>query len=112
MSTLNCRPGDLAIVLPPRTANHCNATGRLVTVVRRTNPPIDREDGQGFQCDVCEWVIRFQRPIAISTGIGHVESTAWCMHDHRLQPLRDPGEDARDESLSWLPVPSASKEVA
>lgn len=26
--------------------------------------------------------------------------------DDYLRPIRDPGDDARDESLSWLPVPS------
>lgn len=26
--------------------------------------------------------------------------------DEHLQPIGNPGDDARDESLSWLPVPS------
>lgn len=31
--------------------------------------------------------------------------------DSYIRPLRDPGEDAQDETLSWLPVPSTEKEV-
>lgn len=32
--------------------------------------------------------------------------------DDYLRPIRDPGEDARDETLDWLPVPTAIKETA
>lgn len=29
--------------------------------------------------------------------------------DANLRPLRDPGEDARDETLEWLPVPQIER---
>jgi hypothetical protein len=32
--------------------------------------------------------------------------------DSILRPIRDPGDDAQDETLSWLPVPSTEKEAA
>jgi hypothetical protein len=30
--------------------------------------------------------------------------------DFQLRPIRDPGDDAQDETLDWLPVPT--KELA
>lgn len=30
--------------------------------------------------------------------------------DDCLSPIRDPGDDARDETLDWLPVPTTKKE--
>jgi hypothetical protein len=32
--------------------------------------------------------------------------------DRRLRPIRDPGEDATDETLLWLPVPTKQTESA
>lgn len=34
-----------------------------------------------------------------------------AIHDQNLRPIRDPGEDAQDETLSWLPVPAPAREV-
>ena len=43
----------------------------------------------------------------VSAGSRH-----WLHSDARLRPIRDPGDDAKDETLSWLPVPSTEKEAA
>ena len=32
--------------------------------------------------------------------------------DSQLRPIRDPGDDARDETLEWLPVPSRDEVTA
>lgn len=34
------------------------------------------------------------------------------VYDGALRPIRDPGEDAQDETLSWLPVPSCDEVAA
>jgi hypothetical protein len=40
-------------------------------------------------------------------GLGHV------IPDEYLKPIRDPGDDATDESKAWLPpVPTTTKELA
>ena len=90
---MNCKPGDLAIVIgdvedkvPPRT-------GAIVRISKASwfwpnawelDPPVfDPADGA---------------PIHVS--------------DDCLRPIRDPGDDAQDETLSWLPGPSLKKELA
>jgi hypothetical protein len=34
-----------------------------------------------------------------------------AINDVCLRPIRDPGEDAKDETLSWLDVPQKNKQV-
>ena len=92
MSALNCRPGDLAVVVsvPPYAM-----TRALGSVVRC----LELVDG----------------------GLGglpmwHVDPPAanhyWGIGDRWLRPIRDPGEDARDETLDWLPLPVTTKDAA
>jgi hypothetical protein len=35
-----------------------------------------------------------------------------CVADACLRPIRDPGDDASDETLEWLPVPSRDEVTA
>ena len=35
-----------------------------------------------------------------------------AVYDGVLRPIRDPGEDAQDETLSWVPVPSCDEVAA
>lgn len=46
----------------------------------------------------------------VITGVRGGKTNA--VQDSILRPLRDPGDDAQDESLQWLPVPSTEKEAA
>jgi hypothetical protein len=82
---VNCKPGDLAIVVacPPHAAN---AIGSIVRCVRRW----DEMSNVGPM-----WYVE---PPARSGHIG--------IGDRWLRPIRDPGDDARDETLTWLPVPT------
>lgn len=43
---------------------------------------------------------------------GGRESMYSAFSKKNLKPLRDPGDDAKDETLEWLPVPSKEKENA
>lgn len=43
--------------------------------------------------------------------VGRLSNEGWCKQD-ALRPIRYPGDDAQDESLQWLPVPSREKETA
>lgn len=86
---LNCKQGDIAryvgvdqkcygfVVLCVELDPHCElATGQPGWV---TSPPMPRLDGLG---------------------------DARAVWDSVLRPIGNPGDDARDESLSWLPLPS------
>lgn len=59
------------------------------------------------------WVIEFQRPVKglLSNGLS-IETKFGVSADRNLRPIRDPGDDAQDETLQWLPVPSTEKEAA
>ena len=82
--TLNCKPGDIAINVGGERLDHL---GVIVTVLR---PYTDRHWR-------AEWVIEYRGK----------EYAAW---DRFLRPIRDPGDDARDESWAYLPpVPTTTK---
>ena len=49
----------------------------------------------------------------LEMGTGHAAyllpgDEGWIA-DEYLRPIRDPGEDTQDETLSWLPVPSCDE---
>ena len=91
---MNCNKGDRAVICRNLDETGQWAYGYVVTcdelvqfrefpdaVIWKTDPPLINPKGN--ECGV---------------------------QDQCLRRLDDPGDDARDESLSWLPVPS--KEVA
>ena len=109
MSKLNCKPGDLAIVLPPKTVNWCPSTDKIVEVVRaigaeRFRTPdgifIDGASGDGGNY----WLVKFQRPELVVAVDGRIRTSFYTgMPDSRLRPIRDqPGED---ETLTWAGLP-------
>jgi len=84
---MNCKPGDLAVVVRGQNA------GVLVDVV---------EPHALFRG---AWRVRVHSYAIGDFGPVEKGEFTGCM-DSKLRPIRDPGEDARDETLSWLPVPS------
>lgn len=88
--TLNCRPGDLAVVVELGRDCHSEpwAIGRIVRC-------LTTYQHEGHTC----W--RVDPPLRQFVGV----------YDGALRPIRDPGEDARDESHAWLP-PVPTKEIA
>ena len=80
---MNCKPGDLAVVV--RARMDPSKIGKIVEVICWHS----RAKG---------WVV--EPPLCV----GGWEFPA--VHDDCLQPIRNPGDDAIDETLAWLPVPS------
>lgn len=79
---MRCRPGDLAVITRcyfPHERVHIGKIVQCVCIGVDGSDPI--------------WIVSPQ----ILDYYGVVDS---C-----LTPIRDPGEDAQDETLSWLPVP-------
>jgi hypothetical protein len=107
-SSLRNKPGGTAMIrgLPGRYGSEV-LNGRVVITARLgaeglweiepsqtwvvTAPLKDDKGATGNPGDIC-------RTVAIADG---------C-----LVPLRDPGEDATDQTLSWLPIPGKVKETA
>jgi hypothetical protein len=98
---MNCERGDLAIVVKS-IAGH---EGRIVRCIRLAER---RELADYLWPDVPVWVLDRELQMANVRG---VLLPVWrpLMRDSQLRPIRDPGEDAKDETLSWLPVPSIEK---
>ncbi len=89
---MNCKQGDLALII---SATHApQHIGKVVTCVR-----LHTIDGIDY------WEIA--RTLDNPGGIPY-----WAVADRRLRPISDPGDDARDETLEWLPVPSREGQPA
>jgi hypothetical protein len=88
---LNCRPGDMAYTVAPWIIE---GRGRIVRVVRAASPA-----DAGFTpmagCWYCEG--------DIVTYLGPVRAAVIC--DGSLRPIRDPGDDATDETIERLGLP-------
>lgn len=92
---MNCKPGDLAVIV--RSHDRRNV-GKLVRVLR-TYPRA--EASWWISSDSVLHGIYSDWPVGAEVG----------MFDSHLRPIRDPGADAQDETLQWLPVPT-TEEVA
>lgn len=105
---LNCKVGDLAIVVAPRSGGQCPDIGKFAEVLEFVGPGdlrtpdniVVRRNGDNAPA----WLIKYQRP-ALNVGIdGRMRTSLYAvMWDSRLRPIRDqPGED---ETLSWAGLP-------
>ncbi len=99
---MNCKPGDLAINFFPGSPN----LGRVVTVVEaydgRPGPDGAAIETGGQPC----WIVKGPGLVLWKFDGDHIPAEWTVMLDRWLRPIRDPGDDAQDETLSWLPVPS------
>jgi hypothetical protein len=91
---MNCKPGDLAVIVqsPPEVAHNI---GKIVQVTTTTT------SWDGVLC----WRLKEPFPDVVCG----VPGTCYGIADAHLRPIRDPGDDARDQTLSWLPVPTTTK---
>jgi len=91
---MNCKQGDLAIIVKSRAGNE----GKIVRCLKLTGiKPYFGVDGS--LRDVWEWEID---SFVVNAG-GKLVNYA---PDDQLRLIRDPGDDAQDETLQWLDVPS------
>ena len=105
---MNCRPGDLAQLKGLTSFVHLN--GRPVTVLSygcngsgvTTIAPDGKTRWTSIKGGV-HWFCESQTPI-FHTRSGRLINVG-LVADVNLRPIRDPGDDAQDETLSWLPVP-------
>lgn len=88
---MNCKPGDLAIVID--SGAYPETLGMIIRVTKVC--PIHKDC---WETDPPYFVAGYRLPAAFN--------------DCCLRPIRDPGEDATDETLLWLPVPSVEAVAA
>jgi hypothetical protein len=106
---MNCKPGDLAIVV---RSGKC--AGRLFDVLYAA--PLVRFKLPDGHFNVAgrpgDWVLKaVGRPVKAKCIGG--ERVTWyaCGADVALRPIRNPGADETDETLAWKPVPVGMPEV-
>jgi hypothetical protein len=100
---MNCKPGDLARTID---AGASEGVGLWVIVIDDYGIPSKALRYVGQTLWVCESASGGKLPD--SHGRQH---DRLLIPDGALRPIRDPGDDAQDETLQWLPVPSQHKEV-
>ena len=95
---MNCKPGDLAFVV----GSDYEQDGLIVRCIRLITPGDVVGDTRFMNPGVTWLVDRDLRYHSNDLGdrVGPVAP------DENLRPIRDPGEDATDETLTWLPVPA------
>lgn len=84
---MNCSQGEIARIVPRRPELEWTR-GRIVTCTRLV------ELGEAVK-----WAV--EPRLAMPDGRGWIVA----LPDSWLRPLRDPGDDERDETLTWRPVP-------
>lgn len=95
---MNCKPGDLAMFVRSGAGNE----GKVRRVLRLAT---SEELAEARFVQEPTWIL--DAPVPANYGPPVVLGK-----DRYLRPIRDPGNDAKDETLSWLPVPSTEKEAA
>ena len=111
---MNCKPGDLAVIVrcPDLWSKF---RGRIVQVLRiAPTHTFKLPDGYVNEgCPANVWLCELQSPMTVPLAGGLSCSARYvCIRDAALRPIRDTGDDAQDETLQWLPVPSKMVEPA
>lgn len=96
---MNCKPGDLAINFFPESPN----LGRVVTVVEVFDGRLGPDGGAIETGGQLSWIVRGPGLVLWKFGGENVPAEWTVMPDRWLRPIRDPGDDARDEMLRPLP---------
>lgn len=86
-----CRVGDLAVIVK----SYCGNEGKVVRCLRYLGQRPWRGPDDSFILGPT-W--------EIDQGLLGLDGSIYNeICDDQLRPIRDPGDDAKDESLSWLP---------
>ncbi len=100
---MNCRPGDLARIVAPYDPIARNCFVEVVRLMAPAGESLPTPDG-----GICRysptggptWLCRGRVPTRWGFDL-----TETFIADECLRPLRDPGADAVDETLTWKAVP-------
>jgi hypothetical protein len=93
---MNCKPGDMAVIVEATNPHNRN---RIVEVLEFPG----RQGQAGWM-----WMVECVTPLYVIKVTGSGREPAGSLHrcyvpDAWMRPIRDPGEQARDEMLRPLP---------
>lgn len=92
---MRCKVGDLCVMIQ---SDYVENIGKLFKTIKKTG-----EENYWEVESIC----------SARNGFGmQPPGTLGEARDSDLRPIRDPGDDAKDQTLEWLPVPSKQKEHA
>jgi hypothetical protein len=94
---MNCKPGDLAVIVRSTSGNE----GKFVTVLRWIGAYTFYHGERLSDC----WLVRLEQDMRPKSGGVYHAGQEHAFPDSWLKPIRDPGEDAKDETLQWKEVP-------
>lgn len=96
---MNCQIGDICMF---RCEDNAGRLVRIVAASEYTSVFQHYAEGQWWYCEALTTIRKF----VYGFEVFPYQPGQMCdVPDSHLRPLRDPGEDAQDETLSWLPVP-------
>jgi hypothetical protein len=96
---MNCRPSDLARVVAPGRMVRCTCGATAVAIKPDTLVIVTRHDG-------IAWLL--QEPIRVNVSLPCgvlIQANCTGLGDDILRPIRDPGDDAVDETLIYAGDP-------
>jgi hypothetical protein len=102
---MNCKPGDLAIIVVSPLPQYI---GLPVTVLHAGFPRDYAAPYKHF-ANKPVWIVRSSSLVAVRPFPGsesRVMDTEFAVPDAALRPIRPQPDDAVDETLLWLPVPT------
>lgn len=99
---MNCKPGDRALCI---RGEH---KGKVCEVIAPGQTYEEISTGK----PLAGWLVSFPSPVQWGNPNGWDNLSEGWYPDEWLRPIRDPGDEAQDESLSWLPVPSRDEVTA
>lgn len=109
---MNCKPGDLAIIVNAKANPSLN--GRIVKVLRRAVPgEIFVMDGVGVRLRedrAKSWIVESDRPMPFLSSPRVLFTKTRPVQDAHLRPIRD--NDGEDETMTWAGKPNNIKETA
>ena len=101
MSALNCRPGDLAVIIDSDQRTNPDSGGVLCDVLSHPPAPhFNLPDGTPASSDSdlgSRWVIRLHRPVMVRWTDGGIRTATYAVcPDNKLRPIRPQADDAQD----------------
>lgn len=97
---MNCKQGDIAVVI--EAAPRGDYRGLIVEVLEYRGIYGPTTHFQDKLPGTAKWLVRTNRLVRCVSG---AEVSEFVCADIFLRPIRDPGAEATDETLNWLPVP-------
>ena len=103
---MNCKPGDLAIRIKGADG-HSIPLGAIVKCIKFFPGLCFGVNSAGESVSWRDaWHVEWNGEKVGATGL------MLGIPDEHLRPIRDPGEDAQDETLNWPPSPSRDEVTA